>query len=199
MTVGGGGSSSLKAKYEVAPLDGIVERVGASAEISYARGYVGDPTSKYNGVVLKRDLNDPRSADELIAEAVAMAKGGVDMVIFIGGLNKSNFQDAEGNDRKHLELPYNQDKVITELLKANKNMVVVNISGNAVAMPWANEVPAIVQSWYNGTESGTALAAILTGGDTNPSGKLPFTFPVKLSDNGGRINWGGSIREWIKR
>ncbi|MBB4034294.1 beta-glucosidase [Dysgonomonas hofstadii] len=181
MTVGGG-SSSLKAKYEVAPLDGIVERVGASAEISYARGYVGDPTSKYNGVVLKRDLNDPRSADELIAEAVAMAKG-VDMVIFIGGLNKSNFQDAEGNDRKHLELPYNQDKVITELLKANKNMVVVNISGNAVAMPWANEVPAIVQSWYNGTESGTALAAILTG-DTNPSGKLPFTFPVKLSDNG---------------
>ena len=181
MTVGGG-SSSLKAKYEVAPLDGITKRFASLAEVSYARGYVGDPTSEYNGVKLKRDLNDPRSADELIAEAASMAKG-ADMVIFIGGLNKSNYQDAEGHDRKYLELPYNQDKVITELLKANKNLVVVNISGNAVAMPWANDVPTIVQSWYNGTESGTALASILTG-DANPSGKLPFTFPAKLEDNG---------------
>jgi beta-glucosidase len=181
MTVGGG-SSSLKAKYEVAPLDGIVGRVGALAEVSYARGYVGDPTSEYNGVKLKRNLNDPRTADELIAEAVSMAKD-ADMVIFIGGLNKSDGQDSEGNDRKSLGLPYAQDKVIAGLAKANKNLVVVNISGNAVAMPWLNDVPAVVQSWYNGTESGTALASILTG-DVNPSGKLPFTFPEKLEDNG---------------
>lgn len=181
MTVGGG-SSSLKAKYEVSPLDGIVSRAGTQAEVTYARGYVGDPTSEYNGVKLKRDLHDSRSADELIAEATNLAKS-ADVVIFIGGLNKSNYQDCEGHDRKHLELPYNQDKVITELLKANKNLVVVNISGNAVAMPWVNEVPAIMQSWYNGTESGTALASVLVG-DANPSGKLPFTFPVKLDDNG---------------
>lgn len=181
MTVGGG-SSSLKAKYEVAPLDGIVERVGTLAEVSYARGYVGDPTSEYNGVKLKRNLNDPRTADELIAEAVSMAKD-ADMVIFIGGLNKSDGQDCEGNDRKSLGLPYAQDKVIAGLAKANKNLVVINISGNAVAMPWLNNVPAVVQSWYNGTESGTALASILTG-DVNPSGKLPFTFPAKLEDNG---------------
>lgn len=181
MTVGGG-SSSLKAKYEVSPLDGIVSRAGKQAEVVYARGYVGDPTSEYNGVKLKRDLNDSRPAEELIAEAVNLAMN-ADMVIFIGGLNKSDYQDCEGRDRKHLELPYNQDKVITELLKANKNLIVINISGNAVAMPWVDEVPAIVQSWYNGTESGTALAAVLTG-DANPSGKLPFTFPVKLSDNG---------------
>lgn len=181
MTVGGG-SSSLKAKYEVTPLDGMKERIGAQAEILYARGYVGDPTSEYNGVALKRNLNDSRSTEELIAEATRLAKE-VDMVIFIGGLNKSDHQDCEDRDRKHLELPYNQDKVITELTKANKNLVVVNISGNAVSMPWVNDVPAIVQSWYNGSESGTALAAILTG-DINPSGKLPFTFPVKLLDNG---------------
>jgi beta-glucosidase len=181
MTVGGG-SSSLKAKYEVVPLDGIISRAGSQAEVIYARGYIGDPTSKYNGVELKRNLNDSRSAGELIAEAVDLA-GTADVVIFIGGLNKSDYQDAEGNDRKALGLPYGQDKVITELLKANKNLVVVNISGNAVAMPWVNEVPAIVQSWYNGTESGNALAAVLAG-DVNPSGKLPFTFPVKLEDNG---------------
>ncbi|MFV0330663.1 MAG: glycoside hydrolase family 3 C-terminal domain-containing protein [Dysgonomonas sp.] len=181
MTVGGG-SSSLKAKYEIAPLDGIVKRVGKQAEVIYARGYVGDPTSEYNGVKLKRDLHDSRSATELIAEATKLAKD-ADVVIFIGGLNKSDGQDSEGNDRKALNLSYGQDNVIAELAKANKNLIVVNISGNAIAMPWINDVPAIVQSWYNGTESGTALASILTG-DANPSGKLPFTFPVKLDDNG---------------
>jgi len=181
MTVGGG-SSSLKAKYETSPLDGITQRMGTQAQVTYARGYVGDPTSEYNGVKLKRDLHDSRSAAELIAEAATMAKE-ADIVIFIGGLNKSDYQDAEGHDRKQLGLPYDQDKVITELYKANKNLVVVNISGNAVAMPWVNEVPAIVQSWYNGTESGSALASILTG-DANPSGKLPFTFPARLEDNG---------------
>jgi beta-glucosidase len=182
MTVGGG-SSSLKAKYEIAPLDGIIKRMGAQAEVVYARGYVGDPTSKYNGVVLKRDLNDLRTEEELINEARKLAKE-ADIVIFIGGLNKSDYQDTEGRDRKDIQLPYNQDKVITELLKANKNLVVINISGNAVSMPWVNDVPVILQSWYNGTESGTALASILTG-DANPSGKLPFTFPVKLEDNPG--------------
>lgn len=181
MTVGGG-SSSLKAKYEVAPLDGIISRVGKQAEVAYARGYVGDPTSKYNGVELKRNLNDSRSPEELIEEATNMAKD-ADVVIFIGGLNKSDRQDAEGHDRKELGLSYGQDKVITELLKANKNLVVVNISGNAIAMPWVNEVPAIMQSWYNGTESGNALASVLVG-DVNPSGKLPFSFPVKLTDIG---------------
>ena len=181
MTVGGG-SSSLKAKYEIAPLDGIINRVGKQAEVIYARGYIGDPTSEYNGVKLKRDLHDSRSAAELIAEAIKLAKD-ADVVIFIGGLNKSDGQDSEGNDRKGLNLSYGQDNVIAELAKANKNLIVVNISGNAIAMPWVNEVPAIVQSWYNGTESGTALASILTG-DVNPSGKLPFTFPVRLKDNG---------------
>jgi beta-glucosidase len=181
MTVGGG-SSSLKAKYEIAPLDGIMKRMGTQAEITYARGYVGDPTSEYNGVKLKRDLHDSRSAAELIGEATKLAKD-ADVVIFIGGLNKSDGQDSEGNDRKALNLSYGQDNVIAELAKANKNLIVVNISGNAIAMPWINDVPAIVQSWYNGTESGTALASILAG-DANPSGKLPFTFPVKLDDNG---------------
>jgi len=181
MTVGGG-SSSLKAKYEVSPLDGIKNRIGSQAEVIYARGYVGDPSNNYNGVTTGQDLSETRSEAELIAEACNLAKA-ADLVIFIGGLNKSDRQDSEGNDRMALGLPYAQDKVISELAKVNKNLVVVNISGNAIAMPWINEVPAIVQSWYNGTESGNALASILTG-DANPSGKLPFTFPVKLDDNG---------------
>lgn len=181
MTVGGG-SSSLKARYEVSPLDGIKKRVGSQAEVVYARGYVGDASGNYNGVHSGQDLTETRLESELIADAVNQAKS-ADVVIFIGGLNKSDNQDSEGHDRKSLGLPYDQDKLISELVKANKNLVVVNVSGNAVAMPWVKEVPSIVQTWYNGTESGTALASILLG-DVNPSGKLPFTFPVKLDDVG---------------
>jgi len=180
MTVGGG-SSSLKVKYEISPLDGLKKRIGSQAEVVFARGYVGDASGDYNGVVSGQNLQDKRSAQELMAEALQVAKD-ADIVIFVGGLNKSDFQDSEGNDRKELGLPYSQDKLITELVKVNKNLVVVNVSGNAVAMPWVNQVPGIVQGWFLGTEAGTALASVLVG-DVNPSGKLTFTFPVKLQDS----------------
>jgi len=179
MTVGGG-SSSLKVQREISPLDGIRNRVGNKAEVVYARGYVGDASGEYNGVVSGQNLKDDRTPEELIAEAVRVA-GEADYVIFIGGLNKSAHQDCEDSDRAGLGLPYDQDKVITELAKANKNLIVINISGNAVAMPWVKEVPAILQAWFLGSEAGTAIAAVLTG-DVNPSGKLPFTFPAKLED-----------------
>lgn len=180
MTVGGG-SSSLKVQREISPLDGIRQRVGNQMEVVYARGYVGDASGEYNGVVTGQNLKDDRTPDELIAEAVKVAAD-ADYVIFIGGLNKSANQDCEDTDRAGLGLPYGQDDVIQALAKVNRNLIVVNISGNAVAMPWVKEVPAIVQDWYLGSEAGSALAAVLVG-DVNPSGKLPFTFPVKLEDN----------------
>ena len=107
MTVGGG-SSSLKVKYELSPLDGIRKRVGDQAEVIYARGYVGDPSGEYNGVKSGQDLEDSRSPEELIAEAVAVAKE-ADYVIFIGGLNKSAHQDCEDADRKELGLSYKSE------------------------------------------------------------------------------------------
>lgn len=180
MTVGGG-SSLLKVQREISPLDGIRQRVGNQVEVVYARGYVGDASGEYNGVVTGQNLKDDRTPDELIAEAVKVAAD-ADYVIFIGGLNKSANQDCEDTDRAGLGLPYGQDDVIQALAKVNRNLIVVNISGNAVAMPWVKEVPAIVQDWYLGSEAGSALAAVLVG-DVNPSGKLPFTFPVKLEDN----------------
>ena len=181
MTVGGG-SSSLKVKYELSPLDGLRNHLAGKAEVIYARGYVGDPTGEYNGVVTGQNLKDDRTPAELIAEAVDVA-GKADYVIFIGGLNKSAHQDCEDSDREGLGLPYGQDDVIRALAKANPNLIVVNISGNAVAMPWVNEVPAILQAWYLGTESGNAIANVLTGA-VNPSGKLPMTFPARLEDVG---------------
>ncbi len=181
MTIGGG-SSSLKVKKEVSPLEGLRKRVGEGVEILYARGYVGDTTSVYKRVDSGQRLADDRSEKELIAEAVDVAKR-ADVVLYFGGLNKAKKQDCEGTDREGLGLPYSQDKLITALTEVTDKLIFVNISGNAVAMPWIDSVPAIVQGWYLGSEAGNALAAVLVG-DVNPSGKLPFTFPVKLEDTG---------------
>ncbi len=180
MTVGGG-SSSLKVQREILPLDGIRERFKDS-EVDFARGYVGDTVQSYNGVTVGRSLYETRSASELTAEAVEKARQ-ADVVIFIGGLNKSNYQDCEGHDRKEFGLPYGQDQLIEALVKANPRLVYVNISGNAVAMPWLAKVPAIVQGWFIGSEAGEALASVLAG-DVNPSGKLPFTWHQQLNDCG---------------
>ena len=180
MTVGGG-SSSLKVQREILPLDGIRERFKDS-EVDFARGYVGDTVQSYNGVTVGRSLYETRSASELTAEAVEKARQ-ADVVIFIGGLNKSNYQDCEGHDRKEFGLPYGQDQLIEALVKVNPRLVYVNISGNAVAMPWLAKVPAIVQGWFIGSEAGEALASVFAG-DVNPSGKLPFTWHQQLNDCG---------------
>ena len=179
MTVGGG-SSSLKAKLEVSPLDGIKARY-PEAEVIWERGYVGDTGGEYNGVSTGQDLRESRSAETLIADAVKAAEG-ADYVIYVGGLNKSDRQDAEGLDRVQYGLPYGQDAVIEALAAATDKLIVVNISGNAVAMPWVEKVPAIVQDWYLGTQAGHSLADVLSG-DVNPSGHLPFTIPVSYADN----------------
>lgn len=181
MTVGGG-SSSLKVQKEISPIAGLKARLKDVATVEYERGYVGDVTGNYNGVTTGQDLTDNRSEQQLIDDAVAKARK-ADYVIVFGGLNKSDYQDCEGHDRKQYGLPYAQDKLIEALAKVNKKLVYVNISGNAVAMPWKNEVPAIVQGWFLGSEAGEALAAVLCG-DANPSGKLPFTWPASLSDVG---------------
>lgn len=181
MTVGGG-SSSLKVQRETSPLDGLRAQAPAGSTVVWERGYVGDPTGEYNGVTSGQDLSESRSADRLIADAADAARR-ADVVIFVGGLNKATGQDCEDSDRESLALPYNQDAVIEALVAANPRTVVVNVSGNAVAMPWADKVPAILQAWFLGSESGNSLADVIFG-HVNPSGKLPMTFPVKLDDVG---------------
>lgn len=207
MTVGGG-SSSLKARREVTPLDGLKQRVGEDVDVVYVRGYVGDPVMEQDGLKVQ-DISDSRSADELLAEAVDAARG-ADYVIFVGGLNKAPHQDCEDADREGLGLPYGQDRLISELARVNSNLVVVNLSGNAVAMPWIKDVPAVVQGWFIGSEAGNAITDVLSG-DVNPSGKLPFTFPMSLADVGAHAageypgnkaeldaskEWGDTIREY---
>ena len=174
MTVGGG-SSSLKVQREVLPLDAINAQCSLlNVQCDYARGYVGDTVQSYNNVTVGRSIAESRSPEILRNEAVEKAKD-ADYVIIFGGLNKSNHQDCEGSDREDYGLPYQQNELVEALARVNKNIVFVNISGNAVAMPWKDKVGAIVQGWFIGSESGNALCDVLTG-KANPSGKLPFTW-----------------------
>ena len=180
MMVVGGGSSNLKTKYEIIPLEALHEAFDGKASVVWERGYVGDTTTDYNKVVTGQDLSESRSAEQLLADAVASASD-ADCILYIGGLNKSKGQDNEGTDRADIVLPYGQDTLIEALAATGRPMVVVNISGSPVAMPWAPKVNAIVQGWYGGSESGHALVDVLTGA-VNPSGKLPFTMPIALAD-----------------
>ncbi len=180
MMVVGGGSSNLKTKYEVIPLEALHEAFDGKAAVVWERGYVGDTTTVYNKVVTGQNLRDSRSAEQLLSDAVAAAAD-ASCILFIGGLNKSAGQDNEGTDRADIVLPYGQDALVEALAATGKPLVVVNISGSPVAMPWASRANAIVQGWYGGSESGHALVDVLTG-KVNPSGKLPFTMPLALSD-----------------
>jgi beta-glucosidase len=182
----GGGSSELKTVHEISPLQGIQEKF-SEANILYSIGYSSGP-SAYGRVV-----PSPIDADSLKKAAIEVAKK-ADLVLFIGGLNKNHEQDCENGDRKSYHLPFGQDDLLKSINAVNKNVGVILISGNAVAMPWLSDVKAVMQAWYLGSETGHAMADVFSG-EVNPSGKLPFSFPVKLEDNGassfGEISYPG--------
>lgn len=190
----GGGSSELKVKDMISPLEGL--RAVYGNKVTYARGYAaGRP------MYGRADEIPQNITDSLRAEAVEMAKK-ADLVIMVGGLNKNHYQDCEGGDRLDYGLPFGQNELIQELAGVNPNLVLVLLSGNAVEMPWVAQVPAIVQGWYLGSMGGKSLADVLSG-EVNPSGKLPFSFPVRLTDCGahafGELSYpGDSIRQEYK-
>ncbi|WP_299777335.1 glycoside hydrolase family 3 C-terminal domain-containing protein [uncultured Formosa sp.] len=190
----GGGSSELKAKSEISPLQGIKARF-KNATIIHALGYASGPSAY--GRVIPSDLD----AKKLQQEAVDAASK-ADVVLFVGGLNKNHFQDCEGADRQSYELPFNQNELLNNILKVNNNLGVILISGNAVEMPWLPKVKGLMQAWYLGSEAGHAIANVVSG-DVNPSGKLPFSFPKKLEDNAahtfGELSYpGDSINQYYK-
>lgn len=168
----GGGSSELKPKVEVSPLEALKAKYGD--RIVYSMGYSsGEPD-------YSRTLPAPFDADSLRIEAVKAAKAS-DVVIFVGGLNKNYTQDCEGEDRESFNLPFGQDRLLSEILEVNPNTVVVITSGNAVAMPWLDKTSALIQNWYGGSVGAEALAEIIAG-EVNPSGRLPFTIAERLED-----------------
>ena len=184
-TQSGGVGAGVKALYEITPLQGIQKRAGNSIEVVYAPGYKNFPGRRWGPAPTTVDPLVATAIDEpadpaLLAEAVAAARD-ADVVIFFGGTNKSI--ETEGSDRRDIKLPVGQETVVQALYEANPNLVTVLISGGPCDLQVLDQYsPAIVQGWWNGTEGGTALAEVLFG-DIAPSGKLPFTFPVKLEDS----------------
>ena len=169
----GGGSSELKTLRDVSPLDALRALYGD--KIDYAQGY-SSGRALYDHV----DPVAPELLAQLKAEALEKAKA-ADLIIFIGGLNKNNKQDCENSDRESYELSFGQNGLIGELAAIQKNIMVVTFGGNAYATPWLDRVQALVHCWYLGSESGNALANVLTG-KVCPSGKLPVTFAKKQND-----------------
>ena len=165
-----GGSSGVKARYEVMPIDAIRKIAGNDVKIEYRKGYTSDW---------------PRNThveDSLRIDAVKAADK-ADLIVFIGGHNKHPCHDCESYDRGSTKAPYRQDELLVELLKAKAPLVLVTMGANQFDMPYSGKIPAMLHAWYGGSESGTALAQVLFG-EVNPSGKLPVTFYRQLDECG---------------
>ena len=174
----GGGSSELKTLKDVSPLEAIssqLSTLNSQLSTDYAQGYMSG-RAMYDRV----DRVDPAKQAELKAEALEKAKT-ADLIIFIGGLNKNHRQDCENGDRESYNLSFGQNELISELAKIQKNIIVVTFGGNPYAMPWINDVRAVLHCWYLGSEAGNALVNVLTG-KVNPSGKLPVTIAQNYED-----------------
>ena len=189
MHASGGGSAEIKALYEITPLMGIQMLLGGNAKVTYVKGYCQDPKEEVQDENWQADslkdgggeIERVDQADEtltmyrrLLREEAVMKAREFEQVIFIGGLNHE--QDCEGNDRADMRLPYEQDRLIEDLLEANPATIIVLTGGSPVEMgSWIGRAHSVVWSWYAGMEGGRALAEVLFG-RTNPSGKLPESF-----------------------
>ena len=171
----GGVGAGVKALKEVTPLEGIENKLN-NFEIKWAQGYYN-----YTREDRYKNISPYQKADkELMAEAVQLAKES-DLVLFIAGNNRE--VETEGSDRTCITLPMGQDELAQALAEANPNLVTILVSGAPTDLRVVNEVsPAILVSWFNGSEGGNALADVLSGAIV-PSGKLPFTYPIQLEDN----------------
>ena len=122
--------------------------------------------------------------DAAIAEAVETAKSCESVLLFVG---RSGEWDTEGSDLDHIDLPGRQNELVSAVVAANPNTVVVLQTGGPVEMPWLDSVPAVLQAWYPGQEVGNAVADMLFG-DAEPAGRLPQSFPKVWADNPAHAN-----------
>lgn len=164
----GAGSSQVRPTQILNALTEL-QKLAKGTEFSFSSGY-----------------NTAGETDEAkIAEAVQNAKN-AELVILFAGLPDS--YESEGYDRANLDMPAGHNKLIAEVAKVNKNVVVVLMNGAAVSMPWKNDVSAIVEAYLGGQAGGGAIADVLTG-KVNPSGKLSETFPARVEDTPAAIDF----------
>ncbi len=172
---GGGGSSKIKCYKMTSAVDATRE---AGLNVKYVKGY-------------NEDFVTTTSA--LTEEAVAAARN-ADTVVVFAGLPESF--ETEGADRTNLDMPQVQNELIQKLAAANKNIVVVLHNGAPVAMPWVNDVKAILECYLGGESIGTAQVNLLFG-KANPCGKLAETFPLRIEDTPCYLTYPGNGRTCI--
>ncbi|HVM33087.1 MAG TPA: glycoside hydrolase family 3 C-terminal domain-containing protein, partial [bacterium] len=146
----------------ITPLQGIKDKLDPSARVIYAPGV---------------DVNDDSAPQSLIQQAVDAAKQAQVAVVVAG---ERQFMSGEAESRTSLNLPGRQEEMIEAIQKTGVPVVLVLMNGRPLTIPWeAQNLPAIVESWFLGVEQGAAVADVLFG-DVNPSGKLAVTFPRNL-------------------
>lgn len=194
----GGGSTEIRALYEITPLMGIKKFLGGNCDVCFAPGYHVPDNGGRSQISWQADstrqqgrkpmLETPEEMRrELLEEAVSLARD-ADAVIYVGGLDHNH--DVEGLDRETMRLPYGQDALIEALLEVRPDTVLTFVAGSPVEMPWLDKANTVLWMYYNGMEGGTALANILFG-EWEPSGKLTETFlqraeqcPAKIAADG---------------
>jgi len=180
----GGFGAGVKTKREVTPLEGLKNRLPESVTINYAEGYLERYTKNENNQKTAVTLDGPVTVEELdeakLQEALEAAKKS-DLTIIFAGSNRD--YETEASDRKDLSLPFGQKAFIDKIMAVNPNTIVVMIAGAPFDIEdISKKSKALVWSWFNGSEGGNALADVLLG-NVNPSGRLPWTMPKKLSDS----------------
>jgi beta-glucosidase len=183
----GGLGAGVKTLYEITPLQGLKAKIGDKAEIRYAQGYVPEVFS-YADMFRRRSpeekeqqAREKAERAELLAQEAVEVAAKADIVLFMGGNNRS--VETEGTDRTTIQLPSGQEGLLRKIAAVNPRIVTILTSGAPndlrVVQPLSK---ALILSWFNGSEGGNALADVLTG-QISPSGRLPFTLPVKLEDS----------------
>lgn len=163
----GGGSSHINNDH----LTSAVDAASELPNVQYAEGF---------------DTISDHYDDQLASDALELAKK-VDKVVIFAGLPDSF--ESEGYDRKHLELPANQNRLIHEIAQVQPNVAVILHNGSPVTLPWKNEVKGILEAYLGGQEIGAAEIRILFGA-VNPSGKLTETFPKRIEDTPAYLSFG---------
>ena len=165
-------------KYKTV-LQGLKDAVGNQAEILYAKGsnLVADPVLEANATMFGREMRDPRSEQELLDEALAVA---AEADVIVAAMGESSEFSGEATSRTDLTLPDTQKRLMEALLATGKPVVMLNFSGRPTIMEWESEnVPAILNVWFGGSETGDAIADVIFG-DVAPSGRLTVSMPRNM-------------------
>lgn len=176
------GTWSVAADFNKATtvVDGLKAVVGNKANVVYAKGsnLTTDPVLEQRATLFGRDLQrDGRTEEELRNEALQIAKNAD---VIIAALGESSEYSGESSSRSEIGIPDIQQRLLKELLKTGKPVVLVLFTGRPLTLTWENEnVPAILNVWFGGTEAAYAIGDVLFG-DVNPSGKLTTTFPQNV-------------------